>query len=553
MRWATILGAALASTLLTPSAKAQESFHDDFEIDRDWFLFEEIVGGNTCYGQGIGSASPSNAQASSQTHSMLLWANKNRTLLSNHLIAVHRLAYAWRRGKSSYTVRAFIDPQTAVYQAGPEFSMQNTRLAPSGMFLSYIAAVQYQASPYLTDQGWWRVWAEVGAGKADWIQLGYQPVAPGNWYTLSIDADYDANRYLRFSIQGNGVNKIFDLTGIVIAGQNAFREETFDITLEGENLWNNCGQAGIWESRTYYDDVDVSPSAIPETRPASPASGSGIRNTFTFPFQFSGANHPIDIANVLINSSLDGRSACYLAYSRPLNVLYLVDDAGGGLLPGLFLNGTGSVSNSSCTVNGSGSSAVVNGNGLNLVLDIRFRQPSSTVTRIIYTAVRDTAGGNSGWRVNGTWTIPGASPALPTAFLQSAASGAGVTNTFTLAYRDATSGASFANAQVLINRDLNGRAACWVGYDPARRLLYLVTDDADGVLPPVQIGTAAAQENSQCRINAALSSAVVSGPDLILNLSVTFKVPFSMWLVYGSGTGPNSYIPWLPIGAWNVP
>ena len=64
--------------------------------------------------------------------------------------------------------------------------------------------------------------------------------------------------------------------------------------------------------------------------------------------------------NVLINNFLDGRHACYLAYSAPQNALYLVGDDGGTLLP-LAAPGSGSVSNSQCTVVGAGSSAAGSG------------------------------------------------------------------------------------------------------------------------------------------------------------------------------------------------
>jgi len=36
--------------------------------------------------------------------------------------------------------------------------------------------------------------------------------------------------------------------------------------------------------------------------------------------------------HILLNDFLDGRHACYLAYARSINVLYLVNDAGDGLL-----------------------------------------------------------------------------------------------------------------------------------------------------------------------------------------------------------------------------
>src|SRR5439155_15215115 len=80
-----------------------------------------------------------------------------------------------------------------------------------------------------------------------------------------------------------------------------------------------------------------------------PPSGSGVSQGFTFTFSDSDGRQNLDVLNVLINNFLDGQHACYLAYSRPLNVLYLVNDAGTGLLQGLVLDGSGgSVSNSQC-------------------------------------------------------------------------------------------------------------------------------------------------------------------------------------------------------------
>jgi hypothetical protein len=61
------------------------------------------------------------------------------------------------------------------------------------------------------------------------------------------------------------------------------------------------------------------------------------------------------VVNILIHNSLDGRNSCYLAYNRPANTLFLVNDAGTALLPGLTLNGEGSTNNSQRTVSGANS------------------------------------------------------------------------------------------------------------------------------------------------------------------------------------------------------
>jgi outer membrane protein TolC len=132
-----------------------------------------------------------------------------------------------------------------------------------------------------------------------------------------------------------------------------------------------------------------------------------LNQSFTFNFADSFGRTDIGIVNILINSALDGRQSCYLAYSRPLNTLYLVNDAGSGLLPGLTLNGSGSTSNSQCTVNGSLSS--VSGTGsldvLTLTLNISFA-PTFGGNRIVYVAARNlTDTSNSGWQAAATWTV----------------------------------------------------------------------------------------------------------------------------------------------------
>jgi outer membrane protein TolC len=107
-------------------------------------------------------------------------------------------------------------------------------------------------------------------------------------------------------------------------------------------------------------------------------------------------------AAILINDALNGNNACYLAYSRAYNTLYLVNDAGTALLPGLTLNGSGTLSNSQCTITGAGSSANGGGNTLTLALNMTF--PSGFAgNRIIYMAARSNGDAlNSGWQAAGS-------------------------------------------------------------------------------------------------------------------------------------------------------
>jgi hypothetical protein len=145
-------------------------------------------------------------------------------------------------------------------------------------------------------------------------------------------------------------------------------------------------------------------STNPAPVSVDPPSGHGFTQTFTFTFTDTKGVNDLGVQNVLINSALDGGHACYLAYSRPANLVFLVNDTGTGITSGITPGGTGSINNSQCTVNAAGSSATTNGNNLILTLNMSFAPTGGN--RIIYMAARDsTDANNSGWQALGTWTV----------------------------------------------------------------------------------------------------------------------------------------------------
>ena len=230
--------------------------HDNFEADRGWGFFEEIVGGSACYGAGIGQVAPSTDVARFGARSLLVWANASGSLRSNHLIANHRLNTTGLSGKVRLQTYAYIDPASALTsQTGPEFSMQNTREVGPGVFRTTTAGIQYIANPYVPRD--WQIWVEQSPGVAGWVRFHTQALTPGVWYSFVLVADFDANRYVELLIDGPDVTEAFDLSAYTIAQEAKFNEAAFWITLEGENLWNNCGTAGAFSSKIYYDRVVV--------------------------------------------------------------------------------------------------------------------------------------------------------------------------------------------------------------------------------------------------------------------------------------------------------
>jgi hypothetical protein len=138
----------------------------------------------------------------------------------------------------------------------------------------------------------------------------------------------------------------------------------------------------------------------------APASGIGVGPTgYTFTFSDTRGFADLGVQNILVNTALDGRNACYLAYSRMLNWLYLVNDKGDALLQGSSMASSGSVSNSQCTVSWGASAVTPNGNNLVLALNIGF-VPGFGPNVISYLAARDVSeANNSGWQAMGTWTV----------------------------------------------------------------------------------------------------------------------------------------------------
>src|SRR5262249_48940706 len=147
--------------------------------------------------------------------------------------------------------------------------------------------------------------------------------------------------------------------------------------------------------------------SIPTIMPPSPASGSGSAQNFTFNFSDPAGAQTFSVLNVLVNNSLDGRHACYLAYVMATSTLVLVDDAGnagGSYAASVGLGNPGVViQNSQCAV--SLTSATVSGNNFTLNLAVTFKGAFGG-SKIQFVAARDAGGNNTGWVAGGVWSVP---------------------------------------------------------------------------------------------------------------------------------------------------
>jgi uncharacterized repeat protein (TIGR02543 family) len=300
----------------------------------------------------------------------------------------------------------------------------------------------------------------------------------------------------------------------------------------------------------------------PSVMGMEPAWGTGARQSFTLRFSHPSGYQNLSVVNMLINSSLDGRRGCYLAYVVATKTLVLVDDAGAAAGPyaGAVAAGSpGAIQNSQCAV--SLTSATGAGTTLTLVLDVTF-QSGFSGNRIQFLAARDAAGNNSDWQPMGVWcsgSIPGGVIAVGGATPERASIAPGASQTVTLNLTNNKGANNFGVVNLLVNRSLDGRRACYLAYVATSNTLFLVDDAGDAAGPYaggiMLNGTTAKIENGQCSISGTGSSAVAAGNGLTLRLNMMFQPGFAgnrILYVAGRDIADGNNTDWQAVGSWTV-
>jgi hypothetical protein len=136
----------------------------------------------------------------------------------------------------------------------------------------------------------------------------------------------------------------------------------------------------------------------------SPSSGTGQTQTFTAVYSDSNGLSDLGTANFLINTAISGVSSCDIYYVRSSNALYLFNDAGNATLGPLKPGASSSLSNSQCTLAGSGTSVTTSGHMLTINFAISFQSTFVGLKNVYMEAVNTSGSANSGWVQEGTWT-----------------------------------------------------------------------------------------------------------------------------------------------------
>jgi len=249
-----------------------------------WNIFEEIVSGNPCYMDDIGSVSYSDTpRRGNSGGSLHVSSNAVGARASNHVLATRALtADRGVPGRFRYQVWFYVGNVTALTetQTGPELSMQNTFAVEldredngyAPIWRTAIGALQYVGS-----EGRWNIWTKPDGDvdternspeTAVWVPIDGPLIDEKGWWRLKYAVGFNRRKskstYYWYELLSPARKKTkIDLKDVVIAQEDrGWKEGSLTATLEAQNLWTNCTQ--IKQNSVYYDNVKISGPVVPQ-------------------------------------------------------------------------------------------------------------------------------------------------------------------------------------------------------------------------------------------------------------------------------------------------
>ena len=162
----------------------------------------------------------------------------------------------------------------------------------------------------------------------------------------------------------------------------------------------------VWTTNYYWNSngatITVTTQAAPVVAGVAPNAGTGVSQTFTFSYSSVNGYKYLNIVYGQVNGTLSPAHGCRVEYQPGSNRLYLENDANTAELGPLTPGGSGTESNSQCTLTASASSA--SGSGNNMILNVALTfTPAFAGSKNLYGYAADKASLNSGWKTLGAW------------------------------------------------------------------------------------------------------------------------------------------------------
>ena len=135
----------------------------------------------------------------------------------------------------------------------------------------------------------------------------------------------------------------------------------------------------------------------------APINGSGSPQTFSATYASAAGASDLNSVYLIFNGSLSEASGCVMYYVRASNTMYLVNQAGNGVVAGSITPGTAGtpLTNSQCTIANAGA-VTTSGNNLTIPLNITFASGFGG-TKQVYGYAINNANQVSGSISLGTW------------------------------------------------------------------------------------------------------------------------------------------------------
>ena len=175
---------------------------------------------------------------------------------------------------------------------------------------------------------------------------------------------------------------------VTFSGSSA--TNTYLYASEKNGTYSGWVQKGTWGSILPPTVVSLSPN-----------SGTGVTQAFTTKISDPNGASNVSAILLLANTTLTKANGCYVEYYPSSNLLYLKDNTGTVLSAGVTPGSSATVSNSQCTLAGTGSSYSASGLTTTLTVNLTF---SETAPLNLYVYATDKNGAAVGWITEGTWT-----------------------------------------------------------------------------------------------------------------------------------------------------
>lgn len=314
--------------------------------------------------------------------------------------------------------------------------------------------------------------------------------------------------------------------------------------------------------------VPQSTTGPPTVVSMSPSTGQGNSVSYVLTVSDPAGASDLSTVQLTVGSSTALASACSVSYSAQTNTLGLTNDAGTAFAAYLSPGQATTISNSQCTLTGSGSSVQLTGNTLTMTVSLQFASAfagaGSGPVKNVYAKPVNAAGQGptAGVTLVGTWTVQQLVPGGPPSPLSlTPSSGQGASQAFTLVVGDSLGASDLSVVHLIVSGPANLSNACWISWFPATNSFGLVNDAASAYVGYVVPGKGLSIANSQCTLSGSGSSIQTSGSFLTMTVNLVFKTNFSKFgngkaktlFAYPVNLAGKSPAALVVMGAWTLP